>query len=1228
MPIIPKIFVGPESRLNLDDSLHLLGKSEFVDALNITRDQGTAVRNDDAVIGNVKGNRFVPFNLPGGTCKVIGNKPDPVRNCMYYFIWNSGMYHTIARYNNSTRTIDKVFQSITDTGNVQVIDWDVNYKIIHIDIIHRDEGDLLMWVDPIPRMINVATALAGEYAPATALDILVAKAPPPLMPLGEYISDGNVPINNLKGILFEFGIRYIYSDFEKSVFSKLSASPLPANDYQANINPLSSNVINVTFETGNKRIKKIEIAFRQNIGNDWSDYFSMAVLDKEQTGIPDDTTYTFAFTNNGAYSQIDTDESGQIFDLVPKEANAQCLPNGNVLTYGGILEGYDKLADLSVIAFVTYETVPLPDGEIPTGNPTITFEVETGPINPLFVYRINFSIGSNVTPGDQYLLSFEVARVPGTSFDPPCLTPPSGTHSFNYTAMLGDTNETVKDYFIGQINPIFDVNAFDEGGGDFRAQVITSNCYRFINITVQPIPATTTGGGNFFDRIYKFGGKFRLGIVYFDEQGVTNGVETYTTTPGDISDFEIDVDEFNAFDTAYKRPIVNLTVQHLPPSWAKTYSIVRTENLITQSFFMWKCDDVQDDGTYFYIGIDNLQAYEAETPNFSNKWTFQTGDRLKGSYQFNGANDTGWGAIYSPVLDYEIVGVVEYDPGSGDKTYIKVRKYPGTIAPSAYDANLVFEVYRPALRTDGSLQVYYEFGASYECVVIDGVNYHQGQDATTNPTYQFTDGDIYLRIRSGVGDDYLIQDPNFSDFTVSAINSNGRAFAINENAAETYNPTLVRFSQAYQFGTNINGLNRFYEENFDEYDRNYGAIKKLDFYAQYMKVGQELRIGNVPVNLQIIKDINQSSLLGTSDRLLNQINYYQGDFGIGTCPESWARNNFVVYGCDNIRGVVWRLSQDGLTILSILYKVNSWAISELPLRTGNYKIYGVFNAAVNRYEIALEEAPPLNALSVGTSTTFAYSGAYQLAVSLVDICTASYGTLYSGEEFAVGTIMFTDEALTTFVMGYNYIADINGVIYELDPLSGEVGAATGNVCNTGISGIYQLDNVPGDICDNTLETLYTDIAFAPGAFIYYDSSLSTPVTGFDYISVNGVIYNLNDTTGEVGAATGDTCGSLNPPEFNWTFEEIAPATGGMQIDVNGINVVSATGPSDSGNFTAADGDLIEIRVTGGGGDRKTLDVSDDVSGVLYTGSSTSSQLFSFNCHSSRTYTIDGTVDVP
>lgn len=937
MAVINKILNG---KLNYDSSLHMLPPGDFIQALNITRDQ--LVGGKDFIVSNVIGNRLVinPF-MPEGRNKCIGCKADPVRNVVYFLNWNEGGEHCVFRYNNATRNIDLILQEPpppeTPPTPPATFNFEENKKIIHIDIVHRDEGDLISWSvnNDRPIMFNVNTAITGGFLPLN--EFVEAAKRPPLFPVyATYISDANVKTNTLKGKLFQFAYRYVYSDFQKSTFSVLSQSPLPNNDYIANLNPLSNNGIELNVFVGNANVKKVEVAMRYNIGNVYSDYYLINVIDKEQLGIGNSFLYVFSFYNNAVYPAIDSNQSNQLFDWLPKRANAQCMPNGNYMTYGGITEGYHNmtLEELDVLMEVSYETVVLPTGTIVIGNPTFSFVR-----NSLSSYTC--TIGSTVTAGDVYTLVGQQAF--------------SSQFTIQYTAILGDTPDDVANYFVTEINALpFSsfVSASDSGGGVFDVTFLPPSG----TLTTSALPATAPGGGGFYDRIYKFGAKYRFGIVYFDDQGRTPGVQTYVEDTGSLNDFEVEIDEFNAFDTAYKRPVISMTIQHLPPQWARSYSIVRTEDLIAGPYFFWKGDAFDDAGGYYYIGIDNLEAYQTANPNWTAAWTFQAGDRLKGQYQFNGANDTGWGAIYSPVLDFEVIGTVEYDFGTGDQTAIKVRAYSGTISPDPYDDRLVFQVYRPAQKTTSSQQVYYEFGETYETVEIDGVWYHLGQTASSDPTLDFTDGDSYIRIRPGTGDEYLILDPNFSEYEPSALDSNGRAFIVDDNAAELYNPTLVRFSEAFQPNTNINNLNRFYFENFDEYNRAYGDILKLDTFESYMKVGQQLRIGNVPVFNQIIKTQTGSDAVTTSDILLNQIYYYTGDFGVGNSPESWARNNFACYFTDSIRGVVCRLSLDGITPLSILYGTNSWATAKLPLRTGNSKIYGVFDAAVNRYEIALEAA--------------------------------------------------------------------------------------------------------------------------------------------------------------------------------------------------------------------------------------------------------------------------------
>ena len=214
-----------------------------------------------------------------------------------------------------------------------------------------------------------------------------------------------------------------------------------------------------------------------------------------------------------------------------------------------------------------------------------------------------------------------------------------------------------------------------------------------------------------------------------------------------------------------------------------------------------------------------------------------------------------------------------------------------------------------------------------------------------------------------------IIESSFSDNYNLITNSNGRPSVIDENATKRYFPTLIRFGQAYQFNTNINGTNRFYYENFDEYDRSFGDVIRLHVRDRYLKVYQKFKVGNVPILTQIVKDSANNPLQANTDVLINKIQYYAGDYGIGDAATSLAWNNFADYFVDNYRGVVCRLSQDGITTISITNYMNAFFVAKLSayrqelnngvVETGVYMgnpcIYGVFDAYTNKYIIALEE---------------------------------------------------------------------------------------------------------------------------------------------------------------------------------------------------------------------------------------------------------------------------------
>lgn len=233
--------------------------------------------------------------------------------------------------------------------------------------------------------------------------------------------------------------------------------------------------------------------------------------------------------------------------------------------------------------------------------------------------------------------------------------------------------------------------------------------------------------------------------------------------------------------------------------------------------------------------------------------------------------------------------------------------------------------------------------------------------------FNFYGGDVYVRPRTISTNDgqgsvgvatYNAIDRNFVDDYISAVNNiDGRPSVIDINARKAYYSTMVRFGQSYQPNTNINGLNRFFPANFDEYDYSYGDIMRLKVRDRFIRVFQKFKVGKVPLYSQIVKDPANAQNLIVSDKLINPIAYYVGDLGIGEHAESLISYSYADYFTSNIKGIIARVGEEGVTFLSIDHKVDSWATSNLPLRTGNYKVYGGLDQRIGNYIIALEATP-------------------------------------------------------------------------------------------------------------------------------------------------------------------------------------------------------------------------------------------------------------------------------
>lgn len=1137
---------GFNGKLNLDDNPYRLPNGDYSDALNITRD--AEGKGQDEVVSNVVGNTEVPYTFePSSTNKVIGNYADKVRNRQYNFVWNSDGYDEITYYDATANTIVKVIKNLTDTGGDNVLNFNIDYKINHIDIIYRDEeGDLLYWTDGLnpPRKINVKTATTGGYGTIISSYLDVAKEPPSAPPYCIYDNDLTIEVNNLNNKQFKFKYRFVFDDLEKSVTSAQSEIPIPVlyTESSISLNRNYNNNIVIVFQSGEKNVTRIEILGSESLGTTWSDFYLIDVINKSEEGINSNDVFVYKFYNDKSYNSISIIESIQPFDIVPQKAYTQSLPNGNVLDYGAITEGYDLpilSASASVdllenynysgsILFLAYQ-----DGQPALGEGDIKI-ICYGQFGVSGSVSIN--IDDNGTPIT--LTSTNISN--------------SGTILFDIYTQAILAGFTIISYPL--IGPL-------TGHLLIINKPNTSIISTINNAT--SIPYTVVGGPIYFfnkalnnnsQLAYNWNSQYGFGIVYFDEKGRTNGVvynkDTFINT-GRYYDNTVPFIGGSAILYNVSQPEITVTINSRPPIWANYYELVRTNCLNKSNFLYWISENTYKDDTpgadgfkYAYISLANLTAYI--TVNKEKKtlgYEFTPGDRIRFIKRYDLNGNTALNGNYT-INDYEIVetlSTLKIDGITINGLLIKIL-LPTTSIDFDFGGNsyacYLIELYSPKLGFSAQNILYYEFGQKY-IIGNPGTNqaFHQGllqnqsedlltpaiiksykgdsylrsrliptsgsvkwefaptpnisgtyfpmlasisYNSTHNSTYTPTDstptngflldintpttppaffisGEIrlfytanaftppYLEFYDGTSTQfwfnlylgnantsYTIQipnstiqtsipygwtkwgirlrnftgqliyfdltltdgrniyqtivDSNFSDNYDSSALPNGRAWTYDPNAAQEFNPTLIRFGGEYQVGTTVNQTNRFYEENFDVYDRSRGNIKKMFIEGRNQYIFQQFDVGVVTVLTQIVKDTAGNPLSAESDRLLNKIVYpYVGGYGIGDMPESFAYGKSSKYFIDSNKGVVCRLAANGITPLSIVYKTNAFFVdkistykNDLPISplSGKPVIYGAFDAYTNKYMIAMEEiidiTDPLDPIQVQQPYTISF----------------------------------------------------------------------------------------------------------------------------------------------------------------------------------------------------------------------------------------------------------------
>ena len=919
--------------MNLDDPNEVIPLSHHREANNLIFKGNAGNMRAESIPGNKSVSNA---DLRTGTNVCIGSYYDELKQRLFYFVYNSNGYDAIYVYAKNTGTISTLLMSKVDSLSTEALfNFSPDYPIASVNILYRTEedGDILHWTDrnnrPMKLNINEATAVNKTYNGNWKKKYLtVARSMPLISPICKYEDDSTTYINNLRSKLYQFRYRWVYRDFTKSTWSPWSRLFAPANvDILATeIDPTKNNRISITYDSGDAEVVKIEIASRQSIDTVFSDPFLVKTIDKAAESIPNNNSIDYKFYNTEAYPYLDVAESNELFDYIPLKANTQELLNGNIVIYGGITEGITP--NVSISATKSLSLIANTSSVTPfTGNTLSTYTFTYYP-----TYNVTggfFTYYFNGTPvnGDVYKFiailrhgTLPQANVEITVNVGPSDTTLSALETKIYNAINSDG--TFATYglmsYVTLISGAGGQYGIKVGGNMVDESWVIAGSLTVTSYAGGGVPPDPTGVNT---ACYKHKSRYSFGICYFDEYGVTNGV----MTSDNLKVLTPEIESTNLFTNQLTIPLIQFTVTNQAPTWSKYFSFVRTTNLTCSDFktILTTSTAVDTVNKYAYLDITEFQ----ENKSGYSAYSFSDGDRVRIVGRNNNADlltDTVSNdyPVLSLLLSAEITSMTTPSTVPAKKIWLKIPYDAATMSSFGFGTtnDYYLEVYTPTLSASQENQVFYEFGETYP-VIIDGANrYHTGtfqnQNSTQGAIFKFFRGDTYSRRR---GDAYIL-DRSMSDKYGSKVDGNGRPFVQDPYAKQTYFPTLVRYSLEYQAGTSINQTNRFYAANFDEYDREKGDIQRLKTRGRQLRVFQNRACGVVPILQSLVQTADGSGVLSQSAEIINRIQYYLGEYGVGTQFCSLASSGQADYFSDPVRGCQVRLSGDGVTPISEIYK--------------------------------------------------------------------------------------------------------------------------------------------------------------------------------------------------------------------------------------------------------------------------------------------------------------------
>jgi len=771
---------------------------------------------------------------------------------------------------------------------------------------------------------------------------------------GFEVRENSITVND-NNLLFQknlqFKARFVYDDFEESAWSAISPHIMPdtVKDATTGESIISQdNRINITVETGNSIVTKIKIAAKE-LGSD--DFFEIAELNKSELNIPNNSFYDYEFTNEVIGIPIEINDSIKLFDNVPLTSKSQAIIEGTRITDANITEGFDAV-DVDMRLPISFEPLTTNNNSY---FPALSYHKDGGVYDKGIVYydHANRSGLTNVKKGFSTEL-FADGKY-GTTIKIPFLT------ESGYTVPATTPNPLMS--FV----PIIHSEIYNKPPSwATHYQILSSKnkaMSKFIQFTVQDLSYTTTSGvptsssvaTRLSVNIENITGVYKAenplsNLVYdfvkgdrirFIAGGQGSGV-SWTEIGGTFLFNDTQILEYDSGTGSLVVGLEGASNVLRTMSAGVLFEIYTPTQFASEeselTYEMGECFDIitLDNGDRAHFGNVETQEY----------FTFYD-NSFSGTTGFVGTGGTS----------IKVGDKVKVNQDSGFQhpeynTYATVT----AVTPSGADTIIVTDIqWQGSSPVNGGTLVK---AAQVRLSGGDSFRRYQNMPRVT--------GGVTFR-------QYMFMDNmNANNMFVSDAYSYGRPNRIDDDFRRITRPSTVYYSERFIPETFINGLSSVFDVNFESYNQDYGGINKLYAEGESLIMFQETKIARIPISRIIYDDLENNNTVGASATILSQqAVYYNGEFGIGDHPESFAVYGTAKYGIDVRRGAIWRLSTDGLNPISDLYSMhNEITDRSKGIINNNIKvnIYGVYDIKFDEYLISFEQYEDNSGTLVGGIT--------------------------------------------------------------------------------------------------------------------------------------------------------------------------------------------------------------------------------------------------------------------